>query len=96
MRAKRCCPVILLLFMLLGGGGCSPDLPEPESQAAQLYTRHCSGCHRLYHPQLLTADMWAFMLTRMDEEFQRLGRPALQGQERQSLLEYLQKHSGKS
>lgn len=81
---------------MIGGGGCSPDLPEPESQAAQLYTRRCSGCHRLYHPQLLTAEMWAFMLTRMDEEFQRLGRPPLQGQERKTVLDYLQKHSGKS
>jgi hypothetical protein len=40
--------------------------------------------------------MWDFMLTRMDEEFQRLGRPLLQGQERKTVRDYLHKHSGKS
>lgn len=88
--------LVLLWLLLLGGTGCSPDLPEPESEAAQVYGRRCSGCHRLYHPQLLTAKMWDFMLTRMDEEFQRLGRPLLQGQERETVREYLHKHSGKS
>ncbi len=87
---------VLLCLFLLEGIGCSPDLPEPESEAAQLYVRHCSGCHRLYHPPLLTAEMWDFMLSRMDEEFQRLGRPLLQGQERETVREYLHKHSGKS
>ena len=95
-RRWRVALVVLVLPLMLGGAGCSPDLPEPESQAAQLYTRRCSGCHRLYHPKLLTADMWAFMLARMDEEFQRLGRPLLQGQERKTVLDYLQRHSGKS
>lgn len=87
---------VLVCVLLLSSLGCSPDLPEPESEAAQLYVRRCSGCHRLHHPQLLTPKMWDFMLTRMDEEFQRLGRPLLQGQERKTVREYLHKHSGKS
>ena len=83
-----------LVFLVVSSGlGCSPDLPEPESESAQLYMRRCSGCHRLYRPQLLTADMWDFMLSRMDEEFQRLNRPPLQGQERKSVRQYLHKHS---
>lgn len=92
---SRVCTV-LVFVVLLSSLSCSPDLPEPESEAAQVYGRRCSGCHRLYHPQLLTAKMWDFMLTRMDEEFQRLGRPLLQGQERKTVRDYLHKHSGKS
>lgn len=85
----------LIFLVLFGGIGCIPDLPEPESEAAQLYARRCSGCHRLYRPQLLTAKMWDFVLSRMDEEFQRLNRPPLQGQERKTVREYLHKHSEK-
>ena len=85
---------VLIFVVSFSSLGCSPDLPEPESESAQLYVRRCSGCHRLYHPQLLTPKMWDFMLSRMDEEFQRLNRPLLQGQERKTVREYLHKHSG--
>lgn len=81
-----------LCLMLLAG--CGPELPEAESAAAQVYVRRCSGCHRVYHPELLTARMWDFMLTRMDDELRRLGRPPLQGHERQAVRAYLHKHSG--
>ena len=82
------------MLLLCSSLGCRPDLPESESEAAQLYVRRCSGCHRVYHPQLLTAKMWDFMLSRMDEEFQRYNRPLLAGQERQTVRAYLHKHSG--
>ena len=81
------------LLAVSAGLGCRPELPEAESAAAHLYVRHCSGCHRVYHPGLLTAQMWDFMLTRMDDELRRLGRPPLQGQEREAVRAYLHKHS---
>lgn len=83
-----------LCLMLSTGLGCGPELPEAESAAAEVYVRRCSGCHRVYHPGLLTAQMWDFMLTRMDDELRRLGRPPLQGHERQTVRAYLHKHSG--
>ena len=83
---------VLLLLLLLAG--CNASLPEPESSAAQLYQRRCSGCHRLYAPSVLTADMWKFMVARMEQEFQHRGLPPLPADERQSILDYLQKHSG--
>jgi hypothetical protein len=84
----------VLFFVLVSGGvGCDASLPEPESPAAQLYQRRCSGCHRLYAPQVLTAEMWQFMIARMEQQLQRQGRPPLSEEERQTILHYLQKHS---
>lgn len=85
---------VLPLVALLGGGiGCNTPLPEPESSGARLYQQRCSSCHRLYAPTLLTAEMWQFMVARMEQQIQRSGLPPLSADERQSLLDYLQKHS---
>lgn len=81
--------------LVLGIAGCNASLPEPESPAAQVYQQRCSGCHRLYAPQVLTAEMWKVMVTRMEQEFQRRGLPPLQAEERQMILDYLQKHGYK-
>jgi hypothetical protein len=84
----------LLLLALVGVVGCDASLPEPESPAAQLYQKRCSGCHRLYAPSILTSDMWQFMLNRMDNEMQRRGLSPPTPEERATLLEYLRKHAG--
>ena len=47
----------LFLIASVYAAGCNASLPEPESERAQLYTQRCSGCHRLYHPGLLTTEM---------------------------------------
>lgn len=86
--------VLCVCAVVSAGPGCGPELPEAESVAAQVYVQRCSGCHRVYHPGLLTVQMWDFMLTRMDDELRRLGRPPLQGQERETVRAYLHKHSG--
>lgn len=90
MRVGR---VVLLLVLSLGALGCNASLPEPESPAAQLYQKRCSTCHRLYAPGILTAEMWQFMIARMEQEFQRSRQPPLLADERQTILDYLQKHS---
>jgi hypothetical protein len=84
---------VLFLALFTGGLGCNASLPEPESPAAHLYQQRCSGCHRLYAPNLLTAEMWKFMVARMELEFQRRGVSPLPGEERQTILDYLQRHS---
>jgi hypothetical protein len=83
--------LVALLFM--SAPGCHSSLPEPESSAAQLYRQRCSGCHRLYAPGIMSADMWTFMVSRMEREFQRRGISPLRPDEKQIILEYLQKHS---
>lgn len=84
----------MLLCGLAGAvmASCEARLPEPDSAAAQLYRQRCSGCHRLYHPGLLTPEMWRFMLARMDIEFVRVNLPPLSDTEKAQLLDYLTTH----
>ena len=84
--------LLLISFCI---AGCNASLPEPESESAKLYQQRCSGCHRLYHPGLLTPEMWQFMMVRMQKEFQRIGRPPLSELEKTEILGYLTKHSQK-
>jgi len=86
---------LLLFLVILGSIGCNASLPEPESPAAQLYRERCAQCHRLYGPSLLTAEMWTFMVSRMEQEMLRRGVPPLKVEEKQTILEYLQKYSNK-
>lgn len=95
-RKSRNLLIPLLLFLVTGGSsGCNASLPEPESPAAQLYRQRCAQCHRLYGPSLLTAEMWTFMVSRMEQEMLRRGVPPLKVEEKQTILEYLQKYSNK-
>ena len=75
---------------------CNVALPESDSPEAKLYQRKCSGCHRIYAPGVLTAEMWSFMVARMEKEFHRRGIPPLTEKEKQAILGYLQLHSIKS
>lgn len=84
---------ILVLILALATLGCNASLPEPESPEAQLYHKRCSACHRVYAPSILTAEMWKVIVARMEQEIQRSGRPPLPADERQMILDYLQKHS---
>lgn len=84
---------LILGVVCVAVAGCDASLPEPESPAAQLYRQRCSGCHRLYAPQVLTAQMWHFMVARMEQEFRRRGLPPLSPEEKQAILEYLEKYS---
>ena len=86
---------LLFVLALVGNSSCNASLPEPESPAAQLYRQRCAQCHRLYGPSLLTPEMWTFMINRMEQEMSRRGVPPLKAEEKQTILEYLQKHSHK-
>jgi hypothetical protein len=88
--------VLVLSLALTSVSGCNASLPEPESPAAQLYQKRCSVCHRVYAPSLLTAEMWRFMLGRMEIEMQRRGVPLPTPDERAMILKYLQKHASKA
>jgi hypothetical protein len=74
---------------------CDASLPEVESPAAQLYRQRCSTCHRLYTPHALTAEMWGYMIDRMEQEMLRRRVPPLKADEKQIILEYLQKYANK-
>jgi len=92
IRAAKWTVNILVAVVI---SSCDASLPEPESPAAQLYRQRCSACHRLYAPQLLTADMWGYMIPRMEQEMLRRRIPPLNAAEKQTILGYLQKHANK-
>jgi hypothetical protein len=85
--------LLFLFLVLIDVSGCNASLPDPESSAAQLYQKRCSICHRVYAPSLLTAEMWRFMIGRMEIEMQRRGVPLPTPDERAMILDYLQKHA---
>lgn len=88
----------LLVILVLTGmvSACNATLPDSNSPEAKLYRQKCSsGCHRLYAPGVLTAEMWSFMVVRMEEEFRRRGVPPLTEEEKRAILTYLQLYSAK-
>jgi hypothetical protein len=84
---------LLLLALMVG---CGPGLPDPESRGAAIYRGKCGGCHRLFPPGSMTADMWSVQVARMRGEFARRGLPWLATEEEQTLLRYLGEHAGQS
>ncbi|MGE3498894.1 MAG: hypothetical protein AB7N53_13480 [Candidatus Binatia bacterium] len=87
-RARLALAVVVLL-----GTGCDAQLPDPDSAGARLYAVRCTGCHRLYAPQSMTAAMWQTTVTRMQGELVRRGLPPLTADEQTKLLDYLAAHS---
>ncbi len=83
----------LLVGLVLAASACDARLPDPESPGAQLYANRCGGCHRLYAPGSLTAEMWKVTVARMQGELARRGVPPLTADEQAQLLAYLQQHS---
>ncbi len=86
----------LLGGALLLAAGCGPSLPDPESPGARVLASRCGGCHRVYAPGTMTADMWRFQLDRMHQLFAQRGLPWLAPADEQALLEYVTSHAGKS
>ena len=76
--------------------GCGSALPDEQSAGARVLRERCVGCHRLYPPASMTAEMWKFQVERMRAEFARRGLPWLTAGEEAALLEYLGAHAGTS
>ncbi len=82
------------LLLMLAVSACSPNLPEPDSPAAQLYRQRCNNCHRVFSPSTLKYEMWRVQVDRMQGEMVRRGLLPLTADERTLLLDYLKRHSG--
>ncbi len=82
-----------LIFIALAG--CKPQpLPEQDSYAGQLYVRQCGQCHSPYNPHSMTAAMWEIEVPKMEENIRRAGLPALQPEQKQTILDYLHHNAG--
>ena len=73
---------------------CGPALPDPETAGARVLRARCVGCHRLYAPGSMTAEMWNVQLDRMRTEFARRSVPWLGAEEERALRDYLATHAG--
>ena len=87
---------VLLVGLVLVGAGCGGSLPDPESPGAHVLVARCGGCHRVYAPGSMTAEMWRFQLGRMRALFADRGIPWLAPDDERALLDYLIAHAGTS
>jgi hypothetical protein len=83
-----------LLLGLAVASGCATSLPDPESPGARLLTERCGGCHRVYAPSTMTAEMWRYQVERMRALFAQRGLRWLSPAEEETLLGYLSAHAG--
>jgi hypothetical protein len=86
-------PVVALVVAIAGCGG---SLPDPESPGARVLATRCGGCHRVYAPGSMTAEMWRFQLGRMRALFADRGLPWLTPDDERALLDYVTAHAGTS
>jgi hypothetical protein len=84
------------LAVLLLAVGCGATLPDPDAPGARVMRARCGGCHRLYAPSTMTAEMWKVQVARMQALFAQRGIPPLTAEEARALVEYLTTHAGTS
>jgi len=89
-------PGVLVVGLAVAVAGCGGSLPDPESPGARVLATRCGGCHRVYAPGSMTAEMWRFQLGRMRALFTDRGIPWLTPDDERALLDYLTVHAGTS
>lgn len=69
------------------------DYPEPDSQGASVLLEKCAGCHVAPLPGTHMAKIWPSVVERMQQQMKLMGKPGLNADEKQQLLDYLQRHA---
>jgi len=74
---------------------CGQSLPEPESEAAQLYVAYCSGsgCHGPIPPQGSPPKYWEVQYERMLLTMQQSARPLPTAEQDAIILDYLRRNA---
>ena len=68
-------------------------IPAADTPEAASFRNQCSRCHSLPHPKRHNFAQWQHYLQLMDRRMEERGLAALEGEERQRVLEYLRTHS---
>ena len=84
----------LAALAVMMAAGCEPALPDPDSRGATVLRERCGGCHRVYAPGTMTAEMWGVQVEKMRDQFSRRGMPWLTTEEEGALRTYLTAHAG--
>ncbi len=88
--------VLAAIVIALAIVGCKPaSLPDAGSPGAQTYVNRCGQCHVPYNPHEMTASMWDTQVTMMDVKIHDAAMRPLSSDERETILEYLERNSGK-
>lgn len=74
--------------------GFNPEnLPERDSEGAQLVAMYCAQCHNLAPPNYHTAQEWPEVVDRMRKYKHEDGQKMLTDSERELVVQYLQQFS---
>ncbi len=95
--ASRFVTVVALCALLAGAFGCrrGQELPQKNSYAAELYVERCGTCHKAYDPHSMTAAMWDIQVSMMEPVMARAGVRPLSPDEKQTILDYLERNAGR-
>ena len=85
----------IMVFLVVVAVACAKSLPDPESEAAQLYVAYCSGsgCHNPIPPQGSSAMYWKNQYDRMLPIMADAGWKLPSPQETQIIKDYLVSNS---
>jgi hypothetical protein len=85
----------LASLVLFAFAGCKQQpLPEQDTYAGQLYMRQCGQCHSPFNPHSMTAAMWEIEVPKMEENIRKARLPALQPEQKQTIVDYLARNAG--
>jgi cytochrome c5 len=70
------------------------NLGPPDTPGLALFRQTCSLCHALPDPKLHTADEWPGVVGRMRKNMEIMGKRVITDQERDEVLNYLERHGG--
>jgi len=69
------------------------ELPESESEAAQLFRHYCGQCHKPPAPTAHTANEWPGVVARMKRHMATQGKLEPKNDDMREILDYLQGHA---
>ncbi|NOZ54379.1 MAG: hypothetical protein GXP08_14815 [Gammaproteobacteria bacterium] len=94
---------LLLILLLFAMTACTDDsaatrkmlqdYPDGDTDAAKLYFTKCGSCHAAPMPDIHRASRWIGIVARMQMHMNNRSMPALNNNEHQTVITYLQKHS---
>ena len=84
---------LLGAWLLTGCAAAPTPLPQADSADARVYAQRCGVCHSVPHPKRHDMAAWQSLIKVMDQRMAERGQPPLNGDERASVMRYLEANS---